>query len=77
MVFELIIAAALLITAIVFFLRTRKVDKRPEELAGTVACKKCGSQINVANPSKVHDEFSVACNACKSRKLYSRADLKR
>lgn len=76
MVLDLMIAAALLVTGIVFFF-PRKVKKRPEELAGTVICKKCGSRISIANPSKVLDEFSVTCSACETRKLYSRADLKR
>ena len=76
MVLYFVSAAALLVTGIVFFF-PRKAKKRPEELAGTVVCKKCGSRISVANPSKVLDEFSVTCGACETRKLYRLADLKR
>jgi len=71
----LITAAAVLLLTGVFFLYPRKVGKRPQELAGTVSCKKCGARIAVSNPSKLHHEFSVRCTACETRKLYKLIDL--
>jgi P pilus assembly chaperone PapD len=71
----LTVVAAVLLLASVFFFYPRKVEKRAEELAGTVSCKKCGARIVVSNPSKLHQEFSVKCTACETRKLYKTVDL--
>ena len=77
MSFLLIIAAAMLLLTSVFFFYPRKVEKRSQEVAGTVSCKKCGIRIAVSNPSKLHHEFSVRCTACETRKLYKLVDLAR
>jgi DNA-directed RNA polymerase subunit RPC12/RpoP len=73
----ILVAAVLLSMGVAFFFYPRKVEKRTQELAGTVLCKKCGTRIAVSGPSKVHHEFSVKCTACDSRKLYNLVDLTR
>jgi hypothetical protein len=60
MSFLLIIAAAVLLLTSVFFFYPRKAEKRSQEVAGAVSCKKCGIRIAVSNPSKLHHEFSVS-----------------
>ena len=75
------ISAALLLTGVVLigflFFYLRKSEPHTQELAGTVLCKKCAGRIAVSHPPKLHNEFSVQCPACHSRKLYSLSDLKR
>ena len=74
----IILATAVLLSTGAFFLFRSKAGKRPQEVAtGTVSCKKCGARIVVSNPAKLHQEFSVKCGACDTRKLYKLADLAR
>jgi P pilus assembly chaperone PapD len=74
----IIAAAVIILTGVFFFFFTRrKVEKRPQEHAGAVSCKKCGKRIAVSNPSKLHHEFSLKCTACDTRKLYKLIDLSR
>lgn len=73
--YVIIIAAAALLFTSVLFLYPRKVKERSQEVARTVACKKCGARISVSNSSKLHHEFSVKCAACDTRKLYKLVDL--
>ena len=76
MSFVIILAIAVLLSTGALFLFRRKAGKRPQEVAtGTVSCKKCGARISVSNPAKLHQEFSVKCGACDSRKLYKLMDL--
>ena len=79
MSYMIILATAVLLsTGAFFFLFRRNAGKRPQEVAtGTVSCKKCGARIVVSNPAKLHQEFSVKCGACDTRKLYKLVDLAR
>ena len=78
MSYMIILATAVLLSTGVFFLFRNKAGKRPQEAAtATVSCKKCGARIVVSNPAKLHQEFSVKCGACDTRKLYKLADLAR
>jgi hypothetical protein len=43
-----------------------------KEKDGSVACKRCGKPIQIANPSQVLDEFSVECGNRDTRKIYTR-----
>ena len=74
MSYVIILAAAVLLSTGAFFLFRRR--ERPQEVAaGTVSCKKCGARIFVSNPAKLHQEFSVKCGACDTRKVYKLLDL--
>jgi len=76
MSYVIILVTAALCAGGLFLFRGR-AGKRPQEVAvGTVACKKCGARISVSNPAKLHQEFSVKCGACETRKLYKLIDLK-
>jgi len=75
----IILAAAVLcaIFSISALLILRNAGKRPLVVSiGAVSCKRCGARILVSNPPKLHDEFSVKCGACDTRKLYNLVDLK-
>ena len=76
MSYMIILATAVLLSTGAFFLFRRRAEKRPQEVAaGTVSCKKCGARIFVSNPAKLHQEFSVKCGACDTRKVYKLLDL--
>jgi hypothetical protein len=76
MSYVIILATAVLLSTGAFFLFRRRAKKRPQEVAaGTVSCKKCGARIFVSNPAKLHQEFSVKCGACDTRKVYKLLDL--
>ena len=76
MSYVIILAAAVLLSTGAFILFRRRAEKRPQEVAaGTVSCKKCGARIFVSNPAKLHQEFSVKCGACDTRKVYKLLDL--
>jgi P pilus assembly chaperone PapD len=78
MSYVIILVTAVLLSTGAFFLFRRKAAKRPQEVAaGTVSCKKCGARIFVSNPTKLHQEFSVKCGACDTRKVYKLLDLTR
>ena len=57
-----------------WFARTKPEPSQPEVRRRVVACKKCSAQIAINN-AKLDQEFSLKCDACKTRSIYKAIDL--